>query len=198
MSPAFPLVPVEAAQGAAAAPFEREGAAGKPTGVRITSVGGLHLLGRGTRGGSAAAGLRTTEEGCGIVWPLDGHGAAWSASIGKVPEAPVDPHDGLLNDEADKCDPPCWDDAAISAFTARTERFAMLGRADADDLAERLILRDRQHDDRRLCLECVALSNNGHCLMAARGRMSGAARRYGPVPTVLWRCACFTLSPGLI
>jgi hypothetical protein len=73
-----------------------------------------------------------------------------------------------------------------------------MGRAaDADHLAERLTLRDRQHDDRRLCLECAALADNRRCLVAARGRLAGADRRLEPVPTILQRCPGFTLAPGL-
>lgn len=53
-----------------------------------------------------------------------------------------------------------------------------MGRADADNLAERLTLRDRQHDNRRLCLECTALVDNRRCMVAARGRLPGADRRY--------------------
>ena len=60
-----------------------------------------------------------------------------------------------------------------------------MGRSDAEHLAERLTLRDRQHDDRRLCLECAALADNRRCLVAARGRLAGADRRPEPVPTIL-------------
>jgi hypothetical protein len=198
VSPASPLVPVKAAQGAAVPPFEREDAAGKSTGAGIkTCVGCLHLLRRGTCGEPVAAGLLTEDVGFGIVWPPEGHGAACPAFIGKMPTAAADRPHRLTNDEADRCHAPCWDDAEIAAFTARTERFALLGRADADDLAERLTLRDRQHDDRRLCLECVALADNGRCLVAARGRLPGASRRLEPVPTMLQRCEGFTLAPGL-
>jgi hypothetical protein len=89
-----------------------------------------------------------------------------------------------------------WDDAEIDAFTARQARFTRMGRADADHLAERLVLRDRQHDDRRLCLECAALGANQRCLVAARGRLAGADRRLEPLPTILQRCPGFTLAPG--
>lgn len=199
VSPASPLVPVEAAQGAAAAPFERCDAAGKPTGASInTCAGCLHLLRRGTCGEAVAAGLLTAEEGFGIVWPPEGHGAACPAFIGKMPTAAADRPHRLTNDEADRCHAPCWDDAEIAAFTARAERFAMLGRADADDLAERLTLRDRDGDDRRLCLECTWLGDTGRCLAAATGRIPGADRRLEPVQTVLQRCGAFGLRKGLV
>ena len=67
----------------------------------------------------------------------------------------------------------------------------------AEHLAERLTLRDRQHDDRRLCLECAALADNRRCLVAARGLLAGADRRLEPVPTILQRCDGFALAPGL-
>jgi hypothetical protein len=199
VSPASPLVPVETAQGAAAAPFEPEDAAGKATHAGInTCAGCLHLLRRGTCGEPVAAGLLTAEEGFGIVWPPEGHGAACPAFIGKMPTAGADRPHRLTNDEADRCHAPCWDDAEIAAFTARTERFALLGRADADDLAERLTLRDRNGDDRRVCLECTWLGDTGRCLAAATGRIPGADRRLEPVQTILQRCGAFGLRKGLV
>jgi hypothetical protein len=75
-------------------PFEREDAAGKSTGAGIkTCAGCLHLLRRGTCGEPVAAGLLTEDEGFGIVWPPEGHGAACPAFIGKMPTAAADrPH----------------------------------------------------------------------------------------------------------
>ena len=159
VSPASPLVPVETVQ-LAAVPFVREGAAGQFTGAGINTCGGcLHLLRRGTCGQPVAAGLLTAEDGFGIVWPPEGHGAACPAYTGKVPRAAANRPHRLTNEEADRCHAPCWDDAEIAAFTARAERFALLGQSDADDLAERLTLRDRDGDDRRLGLECTWLGD---------------------------------------
>ena len=199
VSPPSPLVPVETAQRAAAAPFECEDAAGKSTGAGInTCTDCLHLLRRGTCGESVAAGLLTVEEGFSIVWPPEGHGAACPAFIGKMSTAAADRPHRLTSNEADRCHAPCWDDAEIAAFTARTERFALLGRADADDLAERLTLRDRDGDDRRLCLGCTWLGDTGRCLAAATGRIPGADRRFEPVQTVLQLCGAFGLRKGLV
>jgi len=86
----------------------------------------------------------------------------------------------------------------MAAFTARAERFALLGQADGDDLAERLSLRDRDGDDRRCCLECSWLGDTGRCLAAATGRIPGADRRLEPVQTVLQRCLAFGLRKGLV
>ena len=162
-----------------------------------TCAGCVHLLRHGTCAEPVDAGLLTAKEGFGIVWPPEGHGAACPAFIGKMPAAAADRPHRLTNDEGDRCHASCWDDAEIAAFTARAERFALLGRADADDLAERLTLRDRDGDDRRLCLECTWLGDSGRCLAAATGRISGADRRLEPVQTILRQCGAFGLRKGL-
>jgi len=198
-SPASPLVPIETAQVAAAAPFECEDLAGKPTGTSANTCGNcLHLLRRGTCGEPLAAGLLTVEEGFGIVWPAEGHGARCPAFTGKLPAAAAEQPDRLTGEDADRCHALCRDTAEIAVFTARTERFALLGRADADDLAERLTLRDRDGDDRRYCLECTWLGDTGRCLAAATGRIPGADRRLEPVQTILQRCVAFGLRKGLV
>jgi len=64
----------------------------------------------------------------------------------------------------------CWPDstamtgAEIDLFTARLHRFNDKGltRTDGEALADRLVIRDREGDDRRLCLECRHLSGFGH------------------------------------
>lgn len=104
----------------------------------------------------------------------------------------------MTPEQGDECHAGGWGDAEIEAFQRREARFTRMGRvADAEHLAERLTLRDRQHDDRRLCLECAALADNRRCLVAARGRLAGADRRLEPVPTILQRCEGFALVPGL-
>ena len=199
VSPVSPFVPTETARVAAATPFEREDLAGKRTGASVNTCGDcLHLLRRGTCGEPVAAGLLTAEEGFGIVWPPEGHGAACPAFTGKMPTAPADRPHRLTNDEADRCHAPCWDDAEMATFTARAERFALLGRRDADDLAERLTLRDRDGDDRRLCLECTWLGDTGRCLAVATGRIPGADRWLEPVQSILHRCGAFGLRKGLV
>ena len=199
VSPASPLVPVETAQGAAVQ-FVREDLDGKTrAGESInTCTDCLHLLRRGTCGVPVAAGLLTAEDGFSIVWPPEGHGAACPAYTSKAPRAAADRPHRLTNEEGDRCHAACWDDAEIAAFTVRAERFAMLGRADGDDLAERLTLRDRDGDDRRLCLECTWLGDTGRCLAAAAGRIPGADRRLEPEQTILQRCGAFGLRKGLV
>ena len=104
----------------------------------------------------------------------------------------------MTPEQGDDCHAGGWDDAEIEVFMVREARFMRLGRvADAEHLAERLTLRDREQDDRRLCLECAALADNRRCELAAKGRLAGADRRLEPVPTVLQRCPGFMLAPGL-
>ena len=199
MSPVSPLVPAEAAQVAEESSFRREDADGRLTGERDNTCGGcLHLQRHGNCGEPVAAKLLGAEVGFCIVWPPEGPREACPAFIGKVPAADVGRHPTLTNDEVARCHAPGWDDAEIAAFTARTERFELLGRADADQLAERLTLRDRDGDDRRMCLECTWLGNTGRCLAAATGRLPGADWRLEPVQTVLRRCAGFGLRKGLV
>ena len=58
--------------------------------------------------------------------------------------------------QADECHAGGWDDAEIQTFTSRVLRFMQRGinATDADDLAERLTLRDREADPRASCAEC--------------------------------------------
>lgn len=64
--------------------------------------------------------------------------------------------DRLTRDEADRCHAGGWNDAEIAAFTTRVVLFMRRGvsATDADDLAERLTLRDRDGDARHMCVEC--------------------------------------------
>ena len=93
-------------------------------------------------------------------------GGAELSAMRSVPAAPVpDPAAPVSRDrpyllsraDADHCHDHPWDDAACARFVARVSRFLRLGidATDADDLAERLHLRDVQHDDRSMCVECT-------------------------------------------
>ncbi|HXE23004.1 MAG TPA: hypothetical protein VN617_11825 [Rhodoferax sp.] len=78
----------------------------------------------------------------------------------------------------------CWphsdamNGAEIDAFTARLARFTDkgLGLADAERLADRLVIRDRESDDRRLCLECMHLHRGGRCGNWQRAGVAMTAR----------------------
>lgn len=97
----------------------------------------------------------------------------------------------MTPEQGDDCHAGGWDGPEISAFTARAARSVQMGQADADDLAERLTLRDREGDDRRMCVECSHLGRRGRCIAAADGRLPGADPRLEPVPTILQRCDAF-------
>lgn len=198
VSPMSPLVPVKAGQVALVVPFERDRLVDERADTVARSCGDCeHLLQRGTCAEPVAAGLLTAQEGSGIVWPPDGHDVTCGAFTGKAqPVAAHRPH-RLRSEEVERCHAPSWDHAEIATFTARAERFALLGLDNADDLAERLTLRDRDGDDRRLCLECTWLGETGRCAAAAAGRLHGADRRFEPVQTVLQRCTAFRLRQGL-
>ncbi len=63
----------------------------------------------------------------------------------------------------------CWPNGTamnsteLDRFTARLDRFTNKGviHADAERLADRLVIRDRDSDDRRSCLECTHLGGHG-------------------------------------
>lgn len=63
----------------------------------------------------------------------------------------------LARDEAERCHADGWNDAEIATFTTRVTLFMRRGVSvtDADDLAERLTLRDRDGDARCMCIECA-------------------------------------------
>ena len=106
----------------------------------------------------------------------------------------------MTAEQADDCHAGAWDDDELSAFTTRVVMLQRRGieADDADNLAERLTLRDRDGDDRRLCLECKWLGDTGRCLAAATGRIPGADRRLEPEQTILHRCLAFGLRKGLV
>jgi hypothetical protein len=76
-----------------------------------------------------------------------------------------------------------WTDAAIARFQTRAGRFIALGYSgqDAEDLAERLTLRDVEEDARGCCLECLALSgyrgNGFRCSVPDRAGLTGGRER---------------------
>lgn len=97
----------------------------------------------------------------------------------------------MTPEQGDECHQGSWDDAEIESFMTRTRRFSGMGRADAEHLAERLTLRDRQADDRRVCAECRELEASGRCAAARRGSLAGADRRLEPMQNILMRCPAF-------
>ena len=82
------------------------------------------------------------------------------AGVERAANAPAPPCNRpyrLAPADADRCHAGGWDDAEIAGFVARVALFMRRGinATDADDLAERLTLRDRDGDDRVICAECL-------------------------------------------
>ena len=158
--------------------------------LTLTPVGRVHVAPRDALTDDHRAAIRAERDA--LVVALQ----AEAADASTQPRCSGNPL--MTPEQGDDCHAGGWEDAEIDAFTVRQVRFTRMCRAaDAEHLAERLTLRDRQHDDRRLCLECAARSEGGRCLVAARGRLPEADRRLEPVPTILQRCLGFRLAPGL-
>lgn len=159
--------------------------------LTLTPAGGLHVAPRNALSVDHRAAIRAERDA--LVQALQAEA--------ETPAPPPPRRSGNLlmtPMQTDGCHAGGWDDAEIDTFQARKARFLSLGRtADAEHLAERLTLRDRDGDERRMCLECSWLGDKGRCLAAATGRLRGVDRRYEPVPTVLQRCEGFGLRKGL-
>lgn len=87
---------------------------------------------------------------------------------------------------------PAWGDREIGRFTFRTSLFARRGlpRAAAEQLADRLAVRDFERDDRRICLECAHIQRTGRCFKQ-QGGQKGQLPRWEPVRDLFQRCANF-------
>lgn len=124
--------------------------------------------------------------------------------VGAIPEpfqkSSVDPDPA--NDPAPDPDRWAWphstamNAAEIDTFTARLARFTDRGLnlADAEFLADKLVTRDREGDDRRLCLECASLHRSGRCgnwQQAGIAIRAGDAQLPGDFATMLQRCDGF-------
>jgi len=58
--------------------------------------------------------------------------------------------------------------------------------------ADRLTVRDKERDDRRICLECSSLQRDGKCFQVQQGVMRGVSPKHEPVSTILQRCDYFS------
>lgn len=96
------------------------------------------------RASKRAAGVATVA----TLLPDKGSKVARVAAVAGVPTR-TGGNPMLTCEQDDRCH-------SIQAFSDRRERLLRAGYCDADaeDLAERLVLRDRDADDRRLCVEC--------------------------------------------
>lgn len=85
-----------------------------------------------------------------------------------------------------------WTDVEISRFLKREALFRRRGEGhDAEALAERMQARDRDRDDRRMCIECTHLQQDGGCFAARQGWLHATPRNFTPVRTLLQRCDQF-------
>ncbi|NMM08712.1 MAG: hypothetical protein HHJ16_00335 [Polaromonas sp.] len=104
----------------------------------------------------------------------------------------------------------CWpqssamNGAEIDTFTARLHQFTDKGlaRNDGESLADKLVLRDRESDDRRVCLECQHFAGHGPgSWRCCNWQTAGVALRSrdAQLPAVLvvqlQRCDGFTAHP---
>ena len=95
----------------------------------------------------------------------------------------------------------CWPHSTamntgeIDTFTARLARFTDKGLSldDSEALADKLVLRDRESDDRRLCLECAHLAGRARAMHCAQWQRAGlgAAGIPAGLHLVLQRCDGF-------
>lgn len=112
-------------------------------------------------------------------------------------EATVPPHrpHALSPQLAEVAHAAPWDDDAVARFDARMAALLRrgYGTENAEDLAQRLHVRDIDCDDRRACIECSHCGETGRCLAAARRRPTNA----GVDLHRLHRCPSFGLRKGL-
>ena len=95
----------------------------------------------------------------------------------------------------------CWphssamNTAEIDTFTQRVHHFTGRGVAelDAETLADKLVTRDRDSDDQRLCLECRHLQSSGDRWCCNEWKQSGlgVAGLSGALARQLQRCDSF-------
>jgi hypothetical protein len=173
--------------------------------LTLTHEGGLHVAPRDALTDEYRSAIRAHRaELLALVVGTTGHStvAINTASTATSTPASADAGSAPPAIEADRW---CWPDsdamntAELRALAVRTERFIRqgIGGDEASMLADQLVARDREGDDRRLCLECSWLGDGGRCIAAATGRLPDADRRLEPVTTILQRCPAFGLRKGL-
>ena len=102
----------------------------------------------------------------------------------------------LAPDDAEACHVPKWDDDEMARFVDRSATLRRSGSTeqDAEDLAERLTLRDRESDDRSLCVECINY-RRGRCGNHAQAGL-GAPDVGRQLAALLQRCRGFQAAPS--
>lgn len=86
-----------------------------------------------------------------------------------------------------------WTDVETRRFTLRQQMFVRrgMGASDAERCADRLVQRDQDKDDRRMCIECKHLQEGGTCFVATQGRLRATSTKHQPIKTILQRCEAF-------
>lgn len=128
--------------------------------------------------------------------PSAGFGSGWEASVANFGTVVNDPEF-----DASDLDRWCWpasdamNSREIGLMVARTNMFSERGmRVDAAErLADALVERDRERDDRRLCMECAHL-NGRRCSASA---VAGAGENVAALAYMPQRCPAFSLAGGL-
>jgi hypothetical protein len=132
--------------------------------------------------------------------------------IGVVDSVTVKPAPTAANDAPAPATEPaadpdrwCWPHSTamntgeIGTFTARLARFTARGVSydEAERLADVLVIRDHEGDDRRLCLECAHLQGVGRW-RCGNWKLADAARDglARDLVKMLQRCPGFTLAAG--
>ena len=121
--------------------------------------------------------------------PMQKTGGDLQAANDPAPEVPADP------------DRWCWphsdamNTGEIDTFTARLDNFIRreLLEPESEKLADKLVLRDRESDDRRLCLECAHLAGRAGVMRCAQWQRAGLGAAGVPAGyhLVLQRCDGF-------
>lgn len=140
------------------------------------------------------AGLLPAGSTFAILWAPEGHAATCSAFVTKASAKAPDRPYMLSAAEGDAAHAEPWDDAAIARFVARVALLMRRGidATDADDLAERLHLRDVQGDDRVLCVECAHLRGRAGAWACGTHVAADVGRDpAGDLVTTMQRCAGF-------
>lgn len=122
---------------------------------------------------------------------------AWNKAVPTVPTVPTVPKQ---KHDSEKKAPhaEAMNETEIDTLMTRLALFTGKGATvqDAEKQADRLMMRDREGDDRRLCLECAHLHGVGpwHC---GNWRQSGMAQGGTPRDTValLQRCRGYRAAP---
>ena len=130
--------------------------------------------------------------------PLRLAGVKWGGAPGFNPFD--NPFDACKDPAPADPDRWCWphstamNTAEIDTFTARLASFTNKGLslADAERTADRLVIRDREGDDRRLCLECSHLQGHGRRRCGNWQAADVAREALAPeLVTMLQRCSGF-------